>query len=64
MNVTFEPRPAASIMRPIMLLPFTCSSLFSTKTSALNLLVMRTIIAAGRAWMPILFCTISSLVTG
>ena len=54
-NLTFEPLPAASIMRPMMDLPFTCSSSFSTKTSALNLLVMRTIIAAGRAWMPILF---------
>jgi hypothetical protein len=49
MNLTFEPFPAASIIRPMMLFPFTCSSSFSTNTSALNLLVMRTIIAAGRA---------------
>ena len=49
MNLTFEPLQAANIMSPMMLLPLTCSSSFSTKTSALNLLVMRTIIAAGRA---------------
>ena len=48
-NFTVEPLPAASIIRPMMLFPFTCSSSFSTKTSALNLFVMRTIIAAGRA---------------
>ena len=60
MNLTLVPRAAASIMSPMMLLPLTCSSSFSTKTSDLNRLVTRTIMAAGRAWMPILFCTRSS----
>jgi TatD DNase family protein len=54
-NLTFESLPAASIIKPMMLLPFTCSSSFSTKTSHLYRLVMRTIMAAGRAWIPILF---------
>ena len=44
-----SPGPAASIIKPMMLLPFTCSSSFSTNTSALYLFVIRTIIAAGRA---------------
>src|SRR5438105_4486628 len=41
--------PAASIINPIMLLPFTRSPSFSTKTSHSNLLAIRTNIAAGRA---------------
>ena len=49
MNRTVEPLPAASIMRPMMLLPLTCSSSFSTNTSHLYRFVMRTIMAAGRA---------------
>ena len=61
-TVTLLPGPAASIIRPMMLLPLTFSPSFSTKMSQLNRLAVLTNMAAGRAWMPSLFDTMKSLV--
>src|SRR6185437_13292054 len=56
------PGPAASIIRPMMLLPLIRSPSFSTKTSHSKRLAVLTNIAAGRAWMPSLFEMTTSLV--
>ncbi len=55
------PGPAASIIRPMMLLPLTFSSSFSTVSSQPKRLAVLTHRAAGRAWMPSLLTTVSSL---
>ena len=61
-NLSLLPGPAASIIRPMMLLPLTFSPSFSTKMSQANRLAVLTNMAAGRAWMPSLLTTVSSLV--
>ena len=61
-TVSLLPGPAASIIRPMMLLPLTFSPSFSTKMSQLNRLAVLTNMAAGRAWMPSLFETMKSFV--
>src|SRR5436305_6543045 len=49
---SLDPCPAASIIKPMMLLPFTSSPSFATQISERYRLAMRTNIAAGRAWRP------------
>src|SRR6266550_4126015 len=56
----FDPCPAASIIRPIMLLPFTSSFSFFTQTSARNRLATLTKSAAGRACKPSRFTIVIS----
>jgi len=63
LNADFAAGPAASIIRPMMLLPFTFRRLFSTKTSQLNWLAVLTNMAAGRAWMPSLLVMSISFLT-
>src|SRR5690349_20536423 len=60
--VSLLPGPAASIIKPMMLLPFTFSPSFSTKMSQEKRLAVLTNMAAGRAWMPNLLATRKSLV--
>src|SRR5438093_491506 len=48
----FDPCPAASIIRPMILLPFTSSPSFETQISERYRLAMRTNMAAGLAWSP------------
>ena len=58
--VSLLPGPAASIISPMMLLPLIFSPSFSTKMSHAKRLAVLTNMAAGRAWMPSLFETVSS----
>src|ERR1035437_7596346 len=51
-TVSLLPGPAASIIRPMMLLPLTFSPSFSTKMSQPKRLAILTNMAAGRAWVP------------
>src|SRR5438874_6589954 len=62
-TVTVVPCAAASIKTPMMLFPLTFWPSFSSCTSQGNLLAVDTIIAAGRAWSPILLRTVHSLTT-
>src|SRR4029077_4241088 len=49
---SFDPCPAASIINPMILLPFTSSPSFETQISERCRLAMRTNMAAGLAWSP------------
>src|SRR5690349_14423585 len=49
---SFDPCPAASIIKPMMLLPLISSLSFATQISERYRLAMRTNIAAGRACRP------------
>src|SRR5215207_8484658 len=61
-TMSFAPWPAASIMSPMMLLPFTCSSSFSTQMLLAYLLARFTNCAAGRACIPSLLLMVNSWV--
>ena len=54
-----EPCPAASIIKPIILLPSISSSSFSTSISQSKRLAIFTNCAAGRAWIPSLLLTVN-----
>src|SRR2546423_5711830 len=60
-----EPHSAASIMTPMMLLPFTSMPSFTSVISLWNFDEIFTISAAGRAWSPFLLtiCTVRSTIS-
>ena len=56
-STSVDPNSAASIMTPMMLLPFTSRSSRTMVISLLNRDAAFTSSAAGRAWTPALFTT-------